>query len=143
MIRENGGWDTFKMLEIKKFPCNDDREACAEEDKVIKEMKANMNSNSALLDKEKGAENKKQYYIENKESIKEYKKTYYEENREKLLAEKKQYYYDNIDTINKRSSDVVQCQCGCFLTRKAKGSSRHIQSQRHKDGMKTFAPKIV
>ena len=34
MIRENGGWDMFKMLEVKKCPCNDSREACAEEDKI-------------------------------------------------------------------------------------------------------------
>ena len=23
MIRDNGGWDMFKMLEVVKFPCND------------------------------------------------------------------------------------------------------------------------
>jgi len=27
MIRENGGWDTFKMIEVEKYPCNDRREA--------------------------------------------------------------------------------------------------------------------
>ena len=32
MIRNNGGWDSFKMLEIKKYPCNDKREASAEEE---------------------------------------------------------------------------------------------------------------
>ena len=53
MIRDNGGWDMFKMIEIKKFPCNDDREACAEEDKVMRDMKATMNSISAIFDDEK------------------------------------------------------------------------------------------
>ena len=43
MIRNNGGWDSFKMLEIKKFPCNDKREALAEEDKVMKELSSNVN----------------------------------------------------------------------------------------------------
>ena len=52
MIRENGGWGMFKMLEIKKFPCNDDREACAEEDKCMKELKANMNSRGSVLDRQ-------------------------------------------------------------------------------------------
>ena len=43
MIRDNGDWDCFKMIEIKKFPCNDKREAEAEEDKVMRELKATMN----------------------------------------------------------------------------------------------------
>ena len=31
-MRENGGFEMFKMLEVKKFPCNDLNEARAEED---------------------------------------------------------------------------------------------------------------
>ena len=27
MLRDNGGWDMFKMIEIEKFSCNDKREA--------------------------------------------------------------------------------------------------------------------
>lgn len=27
IIRQNGGWENWKMLEIEKFPCNDNREA--------------------------------------------------------------------------------------------------------------------
>ena len=42
-IRENGGWEMFKMREIKKFPCNDKREAEAEEDRCIRDMKAVLN----------------------------------------------------------------------------------------------------
>ena len=42
-IRENGGWEMFKMREIKKFPCNDKREAEAEEDRYIRDMKAMLN----------------------------------------------------------------------------------------------------
>jgi hypothetical protein len=30
-IRENGGWDNWSMIEIEKFPCNDDNEARARE----------------------------------------------------------------------------------------------------------------
>jgi len=50
MIRENGGWNQFKMIEVKKNPCKDQREACAEEDKCMKELKANMNSRGSILD---------------------------------------------------------------------------------------------
>ena len=43
MIRDNGDWDSFKMIEIKKFSCTNKREAEAEEDKVMRELKATMN----------------------------------------------------------------------------------------------------
>ena len=43
MIRDNGGWESFKMIEIKTFACTNKREAEAEEDKVMRELKATMN----------------------------------------------------------------------------------------------------
>ncbi len=43
MIRDNGGWESFNMIEIKKFSCTNKREAEAEEDKVMREYKATMN----------------------------------------------------------------------------------------------------
>ena len=49
MIRENGGFDAFQMLEIKKFPCNDKREAEAEEERCRMELKANMNTQRAFV----------------------------------------------------------------------------------------------
>ena len=42
-IRENGGWDKFRMTEIKKYPCCDKREAEAEEDRYIRDLKAVLN----------------------------------------------------------------------------------------------------
>jgi len=52
MIRENGGWEMFNMVEVNKFPCNDRNEAAAEEDRVIRMLKANMNSRYSILDKQ-------------------------------------------------------------------------------------------
>ena len=55
MIREHGGWDMFKMIQIKEFPCSSRREAEAEEFKIMQELKAVMNrmpSLSGLSDEE-------------------------------------------------------------------------------------------
>ena len=41
MIRENGNWDMFNMIVVKEFPCENKRQAEAEEDRLIREMKAN------------------------------------------------------------------------------------------------------
>ena len=73
----------------------------------------------------------------------EYKKNYYQENKEKIKAQKKLWDEQNGERVMSLRSELVQCDCGCFIQRKTKGSIRHTQTQRHKDGMKTFAPNIV
>ena len=124
IVRNNGGWDMFKMLEVKKFPCNDKREALAEEDRVMKELKANMNAIGAVYDVEKHRQTQKKCNIE-------YKKDHQEE----LLKYWKEYRVININKINERTKKIVQCECGHFICQKVKGSTRHQQSQKHKDGI--------
>ncbi len=115
MIRENGGWDSFRMLEIEKFPCKDKREAEAEEDRIMKELKANMNSRGSYLDK--------------KEYMKHYLKTYHELNREAIKLNRKEYRCKNEGYIKEK----VQCQCGLFLTRNSMNLPRHKNSKRHNE----------
>jgi hypothetical protein len=91
MIRENGGFEIFKMIEVEKYPCNDRREAEKREDELMKELKATMNKNRSFITEEE----KKQYYEENKEKFKLYNKEYNEENKEKI----KQYYKENKEKI--------------------------------------------
>lgn len=47
-IKDNGGWDNFRMVEIKKFPCKDKRESDTEEFKLIQEMTGIMNYHKIL-----------------------------------------------------------------------------------------------
>jgi len=47
IIRENGGWDMFKMIEVEKYPCENRREAEKKENEIMIKMNANMNTNSA------------------------------------------------------------------------------------------------
>ena len=42
MIRSNGGFEMFKMLEVEKNHCNDRREAGKRKNEVTKELKATM-----------------------------------------------------------------------------------------------------
>ena len=41
MIRANGGWDAFKMIQFEAYPCENKREAEMREDCIMQEMKAN------------------------------------------------------------------------------------------------------
>ena len=69
MIRDNGGWYMFNMIEIEKYPCNDKREAEKRENDLMHELKANMNSIKSHC----GFDN-----------VKEYKKNWKNENRERI-----------------------------------------------------------
>ena len=142
MIRENGGWDSFKMLEIKKYPCNDKREAEAEEDKTMKEMKASMNSRGSLLDKVKARETRLKYIDENREAISLKEREYRENHKEQYANHCKRYYAEHKEEIMKTRNEIVQCECGHYMRKCERGKSRHQQSQKHIDGLKMFTPLI-
>jgi hypothetical protein len=109
-IRENGGWDNFKMLQVEPFPCDNRREAQAREDQLMTELKANMNQYRACrtiqqykeANKERIAEQRKQHYQENKERINEQKKQCREANKERINEQNKQYWEANKQQINER-----------------------------------------
>jgi hypothetical protein len=85
MIRDDGGFDRFKMIEVEKYPCKDKREAERREYEVMKELKANMNAIKSFLTEEERKEYNKEYFKEkitckcgcevNKNSLKRHKRT--------------------------------------------------------------------
>jgi len=85
-IRDNGGWDEFNMVIVKEFPCENKRQAEAEEDKCIREMKSSLNMRKAYITKE-----------EKQEYFKKYNKDFYQQNRERILQQTKEYNKDNIE----------------------------------------------
>jgi hypothetical protein len=124
-IRENNGWDCFKMIEIEKYPCKDENEARAREEHWRCTFNANLNAIKCFRTPEetleyqkqynqdnadKRAEYKKQYRQENCDKIKENTKQYYQKNTDKILEKHKQYRKDNVDKINEK----VICECCGF-----------------------------
>jgi len=105
MIRENGGWDMFKMIEVEKYPCNDRREAERRENEVMKELKANMNIYSSFRTEEENKDKKREYYELNKPKIQQQKKEYQEEHKEKIQEYNKEYYEANKHTIQERNKE--------------------------------------
>jgi len=148
MVRENGGWEMFRMIEVEKYPCNDRREAERRETELMKELKASMNSvKSYLSDEEKKQiakayreEHKEQfkeqrkdyfvnYYLMNKEQETEKNKLYYEKNTEKIKEKHKHYYQANKD----KRKETIKCVCGCEISKCS--YIRHKKSKKHFDNM--------
>ena len=111
IIRDNGGWDNWRMIEIESRLVKDKREAERIEQEWIDNLKSNMNTRKAFggetkeeyytqyridnIDRLK--EQIKQYYIENADKKREYNKQYVIENADKIKEQQKQYYIENAD----------------------------------------------
>jgi hypothetical protein len=129
MIRDNGGFDMFKMIEIEKYPCNDKREAEKRENEIMKELNTSMNTNQSYLTEEekikKIKEKGRKYRENNKEKIVEYNKIY-----------KKQYYQDNQGRIKDKVKHYqetnkvkINCLCGSEVYKSSLKS--HQASKNH------------
>jgi hypothetical protein len=82
IIRENGGWDNYSMVEIEKFVCNDANEACKKEREWYEKLNSGLNSKYPQI-------NKGEWEEKNKENLAIKHKKYYEDNKEELKENKK------------------------------------------------------
>jgi hypothetical protein len=134
MIRENGGWDMFDMVLVKKYPCNDALEAYTEEERIRRELNANMNSIRCFATQEELKQNKikyrelhkehnkvtsKKYYETHKEELKKY----YESHKEQKKVNAKKYQETHVEEIalkkkqyREKNNQKVECECGCFIS---------------------------
>ena len=137
MIRENGGWDNFKMVFIEKWPCESLREAEAREQYWIDTLKPNMNHFMAQRSqKQYRIDNKehlsacdKVYREENKEYIAEYYKHWREDKKEYLAEKNKAWRNENKEYIAERKSKRFECECGSKILWCEK--ARHFRTQKH------------
>lgn len=83
VIRENGGWDNWSMIEIEKYPCNDKNEALHRERYWIETLKADLNKIRPIRTIEEKFEYYKQYYCKNKEHKQNRQKQRYQEKKSK------------------------------------------------------------
>lgn len=99
MIRENGGWESFKIMIIKEFPCNNKIELLIEEDKHHIESKATLNCKKAFCTEEDNKKKDKEYYEINKSNINAKHNNNYKINKAKILETQKEYYNVNKEVI--------------------------------------------
>lgn len=136
-IRDNGGWNNWDMIEIKKYPCKSKRELELEERNQLEILGASLNKNKPSRsqkeynkdNKEKITEQIKDWRENHKEKILEYQKEYYENNKEKVAEYHKEYYENNKDKLAEQRSQKFNCECGKVYTHGSK--KRHEKSKKH------------
>ena len=94
-IRANGGWDNWSMLELEKYPCNDNNEATTRERYWFELLSAKLNT---LVPSRSNEEYHALYRATNRADAdkvaleKEYKKQHYLANKEAINAKHKLDY---------------------------------------------------
>ena len=104
-IRENGGWENFKMIQIGTAEQLTWRKAEQLEEEYRVELKANMNTNRCYLTEEQRKEYGKVYTEANKEKEKERLKEYYETNKEKCNERDRKWKEANKEKMKEYSEE--------------------------------------
>jgi len=143
-IRDNGGWDNWRMVCIHQQDVNNKRHAEKIEEDYRLELNGNMNTHRAFTTPEQKKEQKKEWDENNKESINEYKKEYYETNKEHLVEKMKEYKEQNKEWISEQrkkhyeqnkvkiaeyKKEKITCDCGCEICRG--DLARHKRTNKH------------
>jgi hypothetical protein len=136
-IRENGGWDNWKMLVIHQQICKDDIQARQIEQNFIEELGAKMNTLKAYISKEQLKEYKKEWCENNKEKYKEYhekykeqQKEYRENNKEKIKEYHKEFYENNKEQIlENKKKQKMNCECGSIF--RTSDKLKHYKTLKH------------
>ena len=114
-IRQNGGWDNFTMVEIEKYPCNDNNEAATRERYYYELLNANLNHQ---VPNRTHKESIKEYKAQNKDKIKKYHNEY-----------NKEYNVQNKDKIKEYYKIKMDCDCGSIICKSDK--NKHIKTIKH------------
>ncbi len=101
-IRENGGWDAWSMILVKKYPhVADNQELLMKERKWITRLKATLNKQIPGTLKELGkTEYHKKYREQNKNKMDDYQKQYRKQNKTKQYGYIKAYRERNKNEID-------------------------------------------
>jgi hypothetical protein len=122
-IRNNGGWESFDVIMIEKYPCNDLNEAKRRERYYIESLKSTLNMTIPLR-------TDAEYYLDNKEKIKEQVKQYRIMHKEEIKIRTKEYREKNKEKIKARHSKIILCDT-CMSKSTHQHTARHKRSLKH------------
>ena len=137
-IRENGGWENWKMIQIGTREQITKREAEQIEEEYRLELKAELNDKRAYLTEQvkkeqKAISDKKYRESEKGKATQEKRKDYFTQynNSEDTKERKHEWYLANKERTQAKTSERYVCSCGKELTIGKK--ARHEKTKFHID----------
>jgi hypothetical protein len=101
-IRDNGGWNNWKMTPLEEYPCENYIQQRIREQEWIDRFKPELNMRPAYVSEEDYKEQKKEYLKEyrekNAEQLKEQTKEWRDKNKDKIKEYNKKYWKDTHST---------------------------------------------
>ena len=134
-IRENGGWDNWRMVLIEECGEISFIQAKIKEEEQRVKLNANLNMlrchQTEEEKKEYHKEYKKEWYENNKEHHKEKNKEWRENNKEYNKEKSKEWRENNKEKIKEKRKEKYTCKCGreillCVKTQHEK-SKKHLE----------------
>lgn len=107
IIRDNGGWLNWSMLQIEEFPCANGNEARIRERYWCEQLNATLNCRFPIRDKTE----------------------YVEANKDKIREQRKEYRDLNKDKLNESKMRPYNCECGIIC--KFGNRLGHFKSKKH------------
>ena len=106
-IRENGGWDSFSLVLIEKYPCKDTHEATARERYWYETLNSQLN---AIFPQRSRAE-------------------YLEDNKDIIKKQRQEYRETHKEMNSKHYGEIITCECGSSFVRSY--LARHKRTKSH------------
>ena len=113
-IRENGGWENWRMIEIDTLYCRDKIDAEKKEREFIEQMTATLNRNKPYTTIEEKKAYKKEWTNNNWDRVKEQKQIWWEEHKH---------------ISNEKKKEKMQCNCGSCI--RIADFNRHEKTKKH------------
>ncbi len=117
-IYNNGGWDSWEMIEIEKYVCNTREKARMREQQLILDHKANINTLRAYITEEERKKRKQEitnkYRVENKELLKEQTKKYKEEHKDVIKEQMHKYRQERKAELYEKKKEYIKANAEKF-----------------------------
>jgi hypothetical protein len=141
VIRENGGWNEWEMIEIEQFNGKTKLEARMREQELIKQHNANLNMLNAFITEDERASTKKaiteKYREDNKELLKEQTKQYKQNHKEIISEQMKKYRAENKDKLTAQRKEYNEKNKEKLDQKKKEWREENKEIQKEKRKIKT------
>jgi len=141
IIRDNGGFENWRMIEIESRLVKDKREAERIETEFMEKFQSDMNTYKAHRIFETEEEYCKDYHTQHKEDITKQRASHHLDNKQSHNEISRQHYLDNKEDIKNQKREKIECECGVMTVRGH--IQRHQKSPKHAKLMELKIASII
>ena len=125
IIRKNGGWSNWDMIEVEKISCSDANEARARERYYYELLNGSLNKQVPLR-------TTKEYVEANYEKTKQYQSEYHKINKDRVAECRREYFQNNKEQIKLKQKEYAKLDKEGQSRRSKKYHEAHFEANKDK-----------